>query len=170
VGPADERVIAVSLLETHYAVERFLFREARMMDENNYDAWLAMWTEDDCTYWVPCNDDGTDPTSKVSLIYAGRKQLEDRVWRLNGLHAHTQRPKSRLSRVIANVELENAGSSKITVHSTFNLCEVRKNETAFWVGRNKHVLVRDGDGFRIKSKKVVLVNNDIALPNLTFII
>lgn len=159
---------STSALELQYAVERFLFREARLMDENDYDAWLTLWTPE-CTYWVPSNDDGVDPRSKVSLVYANRKQLEDRVWRLNGLHAHTQRPKSRLARVVSNVEVE-PGEEEIVVHSTFSLCEVRKDETHFWVGRNEHVLVPDGAGFLIKSKKVVLVNNDVAVPNLTFII
>ena len=41
--------------------------------------------------------DSIAESPKVSLIYAGHKELEDRVWRLKGLHAHTQRPKSRLA-------------------------------------------------------------------------
>jgi 3-phenylpropionate/cinnamic acid dioxygenase small subunit len=170
VGPADERIMmAASALDVQHAVEQFLFREARLMDTNDYDAWLALWS-DDCTYWVPCNDDGSDPSRRVSLVFAHRKQLEDRVWRLNGLHAHTQRPQSRLARVISNVEVEHAEDPEITVHSAFSLCEVRKDEMHFWVGRNTHVLERTDDGFSIKSKKVVLVNNDTAIPNLTFII
>lgn len=162
-------MIATSSLDLQHAVEQFLFREARLMDTNDYDAWLKLWA-DECTYWVPCNDQGTDPSAKVSLIYAGRLQLEDRVWRLNGLHAHTQRPKSRLQRVVSNVELERVDDSEIVVHSAFTLCEVRKGESNLWFGRNTYVLLRAGDGFVIKSKKVVLVNDDVPMPNLTFII
>lgn len=162
-------MMTASALDLQYAVEQFLFREARLMDTNHYGEWLALWAAD-CTYWVPCNDDGTDPSKKVSLVFAHRKQLEDRVWRLNGLHAHTQRPQSRLARVISNVELEDVGDSEITVHSAFSLCEVRKDETHFWVGRTTHVLLRSDDGFSIRSKKVMLVNNDTPIPNLTFII
>lgn len=156
-------------LDSHHAVEQFLFREARLMDTNQYDEWLKLWAAD-CTYWVPCNDDGTDPSKKVSLIFAHRKQLEDRVWRLNGLHAHTQRPQSRLTRVISNVELEDPGAEELTVHAAFSLFEVRKNEMIFWAGRTTHVLLRTDDGFAIRRKKVMLVNNDTAIPNLTFII
>ena len=162
-------MIATSTLDVQYAVEQFLYREARLMDTNRYDDWLKLWAAE-CTYWVPCNDDGTDPSRNISLIFAHRKQLEDRVWRLNGLHAHTQRPQSRLARVVSNVELENAATDEITVHSAFSVCEVRKEETHSWVGHNTHVLLRTDDGFSIKSKKVMLVNNDTAIPNLTFII
>ena len=33
-------------------VEQFLYREARLADEHDYDAWEALWT-DDAVYWVP---------------------------------------------------------------------------------------------------------------------
>jgi 3-phenylpropionate/cinnamic acid dioxygenase small subunit len=33
-------------------VERFLYREARLMDENRYTEWLGLWA-DDAHYWVP---------------------------------------------------------------------------------------------------------------------
>lgn len=36
-------------------VEAFLYREARYADENDYDAWEALWT-DDAIYWVPAAD------------------------------------------------------------------------------------------------------------------
>jgi benzoate/toluate 1,2-dioxygenase subunit beta len=170
MGAPDERIVTTAnTADLQHAVEQFLFREARLMDSNDYDTWLTMWAPE-CTYWVPSNDEGVEPSAKVSLIYAGRRQLEDRVWRLNGLHAHTQRPKSRLTRVLSNIEVERSGASDVTVYSAFVLCEVRKGETNFWVGRNVHVLEQTDDGFRIKSKKVILVNNDIAVPNLTFII
>lgn len=158
-----------SLAELQFAVEQFLFREARLMDSNDYKGWLDLWA-DECTYWLPSNDDDADPHEHIALIYEGHKQLEDRVWRLSGLHAHAQRPKSRLARVVSNVEVHTDGGDEVTVYSTFMLCEVRKNETRFWAGRNRHLLVRDGDGFRIKLKKVMLTNIDTVIPNLTFII
>ncbi len=170
MGAFDERVMTTAgAVELQLAVEQFLFREARLMDSNDYKGWLALWAAE-CTYWLPSNDDDADPNEHIALIYEGHKQLEDRVWRLSGLHAHAQRPKSRLARVVSNVEVHSGGGDEITVYSTFVLCEIRKNETRFWAGRNRYVLVRDGDGFLIKSKKVMLANNDTVIPNLTFII
>jgi len=156
-------------IDVQRAVEQFLFREARLMDANDYENWLNLWAAE-CSYWVPCNDDDADPRENIALIYNGRKQLEDRVWRLRGLHAHAQRPKSRLTRVVSNIEIEGDAGAEIVVHSTFVLCEVRKNETRFWAGRNLHVLLRSDGGFSIKAKKVMLANNDAIVPNLTFIV
>ena len=35
-----------------YAVEQFLYREARLADEQRLEDWLALWDED-ALYWVP---------------------------------------------------------------------------------------------------------------------
>jgi 3-phenylpropionate/cinnamic acid dioxygenase small subunit len=151
------------------AVEQFLFREARLMDTNDDKSWLQLWA-DEGTYWIPCNADDADPHHNVAIVYENRAQIEDRVWRLSGLHAHAQRPKSRLARVVSNIEVEPGPDGTVIAHSAFVLCEVRKNETRFWAGRNQHVLERDGDDFRITLKKVMLANNDTVMSNLTFII
>lgn len=149
-------------------VEQFLYREARLMDANDYAGWLKLWA-DESTYWLPVNDDESNPHAHISLIYDNRQQLENRVWRLSGLHAHAQRPKSRLTRVVSNVEIEPDSGAEVIVHSAFVLCEVRKDTTHFWVGRNLHVL-EHGHGFSIKMKKVMLANNDTIMPNVTFIV
>jgi 3-phenylpropionate/cinnamic acid dioxygenase small subunit len=168
VGALDERVMTATDIDLQRAVEQFLFREARVIDANDYKTWMKMWA-DECMYWVPSNDDDSDPQKKVALIYDDRKQIEDRVWRLSGMHAHAQRPKSRLSRVISNIEVEQKGD-EIVANSVFMLCEIRKNETRFWAGRNLHVLEQTEDGFVMKLKKVMLTNNDTVVSNLTFII
>ena len=33
-------------------VEQFLYQEARLLDTQQYEAWLELFT-DDATYWVP---------------------------------------------------------------------------------------------------------------------
>jgi len=156
-------------MDIQRAAEQFLFREARLMDANDYEGWLQLWAEE-CTFWLPCNDDDADPRTHVALLYDRRTQLEDRVWRLKGLHAHAQRPKSRLVRVVSNIEVQPAEGREVVVHAAFTLTEVRKNETHYWSGRTTHVLERTDAGFLIRSKKVMLVNNDTAIGNLTFLI
>lgn len=86
-------------------IENFLYREARLMDENAYDEWFALWT-DDALYWVPANEDDIDPQRHVSIIYEDKMRLEDRIARLKSGAAYAQDPKSRMRRVIANIEIE----------------------------------------------------------------
>src|SRR5581483_7317320 len=90
--------------ELRRAVEEFLYLEAELMDSHQYDRWMELWDEE-ALYWVPCNADQIDPERQVSLIYEHREQIEDRLFRLKGRHAHAQRPKSRLMRVVSNIRI-----------------------------------------------------------------
>src|SRR5258708_14697214 len=60
-------------------------REAMYLDEQRWDDWLALYT-DDCEYWMPAwKADGTpttDPQARLSPISsANRAGLEDRTGR-----------------------------------------------------------------------------------------
>src|ERR1700692_842046 len=150
-------------------IENFLYREARLMDEHAYDEWLALWT-DDALYWVPCNEDDFDPERHVSIVYENRTRLEDRITRLKSGAAYAQDPKSRLSRVVSNVEIEDGDNSEKIVHSTFNVTALRRGRIDVFAGRAIHKLRPDGDSYKIAYKKVLLINNDQVINNLTFLI
>jgi benzoate/toluate 1,2-dioxygenase subunit beta len=150
-------------------VESFLYREARLMDQHAYDEWFALWT-DDALYWIPCNDDDMDPERHVSIVYENKNGLEDRITRLKSGAAYAQDPKSRLSRVVANVEVEEGPEGEVIVHSTFNVTALRRRRMDTFAGRAIHKLRPDGDSFKIAWKKVLLVNNDAVINNLTFLL
>jgi 3-phenylpropionate/cinnamic acid dioxygenase small subunit len=151
-------------------VEMFLFREAELADTHRYAEWLKLWTKD-LLYWVPCNADELDPKRKISLIYDDRDKLEERLYRLGTKHAHSQQPKSRLVRTVSNILLEDYDAARGgTVISRFVCGEARGEEQTVWMGRTRHTLVREEGRLMLKEKKVFLLNNDMRMGNLTFII
>jgi 3-phenylpropionate/cinnamic acid dioxygenase small subunit len=150
------------------AVERFLFHEARLMDDHQYDEWLALWSLDDAVYWIPANADDIDPTQNVSIVYDRRGQLRNRIQRFKETLWLKERA-PRLKRVVANVVIEAEQGSEISVSSNFILTELHRGAQTIWAGSTIHVLMAVGDGFRIKSKKIVLLNNNEPLPNMLFL-
>jgi 3-phenylpropionate/cinnamic acid dioxygenase small subunit len=150
-------------------VENFLYREARLMDQHAYDEWFALWT-DDALYWVPCNEDDIDPERHVSIVYENKRGLEDRITRLKSGAAYAQDPKSRLSRVVSNVEIEESNGAEVIVHSTFNVTALRRRRMDTFAGRAIHKLRPVGDSLKLAYKKVLLINNDVVINNLTFLI
>ena len=155
-------------LELQRAVEQFLYLEASCMDEHRYDEWLALCAEE-VLYWIPCNDDDIDPKRNVSIIYDRRPQIEDRVFRLKGRHAFAQQPRTRLLRVVSNVVITGATADTVTATSHFTLGDLRPAQEVHWYGKNRHVLNRAGNNFRIREKKVLLLNNDYPMGNMTFL-
>lgn len=152
-------------------VELFLFREAQLADDHNYKDWFALWTEQ-LLYWVPCNTDEFAVGRKIALINDNRAELDERIYRLGTKFAHAQSPKSRLTRLIGNVVLEQWDADRGgKVASTLVLTEVRNNRQQTFAGRQVHVLQRQEDGqLKMREKHVFLVNNDVPMPNLTFVI
>jgi 3-phenylpropionate/cinnamic acid dioxygenase small subunit len=156
-GPADAEI------------ERFLAREARLMDEGRYEEWLSLWT-DDGLYWVPCNHDDTDPMREVSLIYDDRQRLGERVDRLKSGSVLAQDPKPRMRRVVSNIEIAARDGAETVVQSNFILGIARASGQQFWMGRSIHRLRGSGEALRMAHKKVLLINSDSEMPLLQFLI
>ena len=140
--------------------EQFLLLEARLLDEARFDDWLALFTPD-AWYWVPSQPDQPDPHETVSLIYDDRRLLETRVRRLASPRMYSQEPRSRTSRVVTNVTIEDATDPVATlVRSKFVLIEFRRNEQRLFGGTSFHRLKTIDGNIKIAWKRVDLVNCD----------
>jgi benzoate/toluate 1,2-dioxygenase subunit beta len=150
------------------AVERFLYHEARLMDAHKFDEWLALWALEDATYWIPTSAEDSDPMRTVSIVYDRRGQLRNRIQRLKDtLWLKEQAP--RLKRLISNIESEQQSSTEVTVTANFILAELHRHSQYIWAGSTTHRLIADGAGFKIKYKKVALLNSNEPLPNMLFL-
>ena len=151
-------------------VEAFLYREARLADENRYDEWTALWTED-ALYWVPSNLDDYDPREHISIIYDDRERLQDRVDRLKSGAAWSQEPRSRVRRVVSNIEIEAPDANgEITASSNFVLGDLRRSLQTVYFARQMHRLRPTPQGLRLVYKKVMLLNSNEPIHNLSFIV
>lgn len=154
-------------------IEQFLFREARLADEGHYDAWEALWT-DDGVYWIPANGDDIDPTTQMSIVFDNRSRIALRVRQLQHERRHAQNPRSRLRRIVGNVEIldagpEESGPQDVAVGANFLIYESRDRGTVIWGGRAEYRLRRVAGQWRMARKKVMLVDNDRPLFTLAFL-
>ncbi len=151
-------------------VEAFLYMEARLADENRYDDWAALWTED-ALYWLPANIDDYDPNFHISIIYDDRSRIQDRIDRLKSGGAWAQEPRSRMRRIVSNVELvPQAPGGDIEVESNFVLGELRRGLQTAYFARQVHRLRRVDGVLRMAYKKVMLINNNEPIHNLSFLV
>jgi 3-phenylpropionate/cinnamic acid dioxygenase small subunit len=150
-------------------VAKFLYLEARLMDEHRYEEWLSLWA-DDGVYWVPNRHEDTDPTRQVSIIYDNRTKIGDRVARLLSGTVLPQDPPPRNRRIVSNIEIEQDTGSDVTVASNFLLVQARGSQQFIWCGRTIHKLRREGGALKLAHKKVLLVNSEQEMPVLQFLI
>lgn len=157
--------IAAVPLDVHRC-EQFLMHEARLLDEGKFDHWLALFTADGW-YWVPSEPGQDNPHDTVSLIYDDRRLLETRVRRLSSPRMYSQEPRSRTSRIVTNVSIEEAEAATTTVRSKFLMVEYRRDTQRLFAGTAWHRLVQIDGTIRIASKRVDLVNCDAAMDGIT---
>jgi benzoate/toluate 1,2-dioxygenase beta subunit len=146
--------------------EQFLIHEARLLDEARFDDWLALFTAD-AWYWVPSEPGQQSPLDTVSLIYDDRRLLETRIRRLASPRMYSQEPRSRTSRMIGNVTIEQIEEAATIVRSKFMMIEFRRDAQRLFGGTQLHRLVGGGDTMQIAWKRVDLVNCDMPLDGIT---
>ena len=150
--------------------EQFLYREARLADSHDYDAWEALWT-DDAVYWVPAGGDSDrNPTTQVSVLFDNRSRIGTRIRQLKSGERHSQDPTSSICRLISNVELLGEHDGDTVVGATGMVVESRERGTTYWVGRFEYRLRKVADDVRMSYKKVTLVDREQPLNTLSFLI
>ena len=154
-------------LETLRRIEEFLYLEASYLDRPNLDAWIDLYTEDG-TYWMPAIEDQEDPLNHVSLFYDDRVMMEIR--RRNFVHprAASKDYKVRASHLISNIRIIgfDQGTGDCTVTSNFHCASFYQDKQTLYAGTYRHELVAAGDGFRIRHKRVNLINCDAVLGTI----
>jgi benzoate/toluate 1,2-dioxygenase beta subunit len=149
-------------------VEQFIYREARLADENRYDEWEALWT-DDAVYWVPYGSDDSDPEKQMSVIYDNRSRIGTRIKQFQTGKRHAATPLPRVRRIVSNIEIDGEERDEVRAGANFVAYESRERGMTVWAGRTEYLLRRTPE-LRMAAKHVFLVNNDRPLDTLAFLI
>jgi benzoate/toluate 1,2-dioxygenase beta subunit len=164
---------------TRQAAEDFLYREARLLDTGQLEAWLGLFATDGI-YWIPINAQG-DPEREPSVIYDDTSQRQKRVFQLLQGSRYAQLPPSRTVHMISNVEVEDGPTAaEVTLYCNVIVYELRPGDHQALqvglgrlraiVGRCEYRLRSEPERWAIALKKVVLIDRDLPLHNLTFIL
>lgn len=145
----------------------FVYAEARMLDEQRFEDWLALFT-DDGHYWMPLAPGQQDARLHASLLYEDKLLLRVRVERLAGARTFSQQPRSRCHHLLQQptVEQFDADAGRYTVRCAFHYVETRLDAQTLFVGWATHDLVTVDGALRIRQKRVDLVNCDAAFGNI----
>ncbi|BDH45287.1 benzoate 1,2-dioxygenase small subunit [Salmonella enterica subsp. enterica serovar Choleraesuis] len=149
--------------DLHFAISQFLYREARLLDDRQWDDWLNCY-HPQVVYWMPCwRDDDTlttDPQRELSLIYyASRDGLEDRIYRIKTERSAASTPEPRTTHQITNIELLGEEQGQIRVRYNWCTLSQRYNQSASYFGHSECLLQPLGDSFQIM-RKTIQLNND----------
>ena len=156
--------------------EEFLYREARLLDELRLEEWLALFTKDG-VYWIPLDDAKPRDTS-LSIVCDPPLRREERVHHLLHTRFPSQSPRSRIVHMVGNVEVGGVTDGDTVLRSNQVIYEIRAGdfrqtglgELRTLVAAVEHVLRPEDGALKIALKKIKLIDRDMPVGNLTFII
>ncbi|MBT2538692.1 benzoate 1,2-dioxygenase small subunit [Arthrobacter sp. ISL-69] len=153
----------IATLET---VRAFLYREARLLDERQFDDWLRCY-HPDSEFWMPAWDVDDrlteDPQNEISLIYYdNRGGIEDRVFRIKtDRSSATSLPEPRTGHNITDIEIVEHDGDQVKVRFNWFTLYFRYNTTDTYFGTSFYTIDLAGGEPVIMKKKVVLKNDYI---------
>ena len=158
IAPPD--IIAADLVA-------FVQHEARLIDEQRFEDWLALFTED-ARYWMPLDPAQTDYKLHQSLYIEDPVLLRLRVERLKGAKTYSQKPKSRCHHLLQTPLVEQAdhAAGRFQTWTPFHYVETRLDEQTLYAGWATHTLVLVDGALRIQLKRIDLVNPDSAFGSI----
>jgi 3-phenylpropionate/cinnamic acid dioxygenase small subunit len=169
-------------------VERFLYREARLLDERRFHEWLDLFA-DDVRYWMPVrsnrypkaskaiaildpdryDEDGLAKDGELAIFDETKETLARRVARLDTGMAWAEDPPSRTRHLIANIEVE-AGETESDVMAYSNFIVYRnrgETEESSYVGGRQDVLRKVNGTWKIAGRKIILDQSVILAKNVS---
>src|SRR5581483_9417609 len=149
--------------------EQFLYQEARLLDTQRYEEWLALFT-DDATYWVPLEQGQKDPYESSSIIHDDRTLLELRVKQIRHPRAHARQPVARTVHQVGNVVQLGQANGELEIASTLTVVEFRNEKQRIYGALVEHRLRPQGNAFRIARKRVDLVNSEGELDGIAILL
>ena len=175
-----ESTIAHLLLKEE--VSEFLYAEAELLDDRNFEEWLDLLT-DDIRYWMPMrrnvksnemDREFTREGQDINWFDEGKETLDRRVRQiLTGVH-WAEEPLSRIRHLLTNVQLLSATPSasdptEVSLRCRFLVYRNRvETETDFLIGKREDTLRKVDGSWKIAERKITLDQNVLLAKNLTF--
>lgn len=149
------------------ALTAFVYHEVRLIDEQRFDEWLALFAEDG-RYWMPLEYGQTDRRLTASLMDEDLFLLRLRVERLQGNRTYSQKPRSRCHHVLQQPQIDrrDPAANCYMTWTPMHYVEVRLDRQDFYAAWATHHLTMIDGMLRIKLKRVDLVNCDAAFGSI----
>lgn len=157
----------------HLAAQRWIVDEAHLLDQQRYEEWLDLLTED-VHYYMPVKvttalGAGFDTATEMAHYDENKYSLSRRVARFATEHAWTEDPPSRLRHYVTNVRtVATDTDDEIIVDSAELLFRSRgdMNEPSIISAGREDLLRRTADGWRLARRHIAVDESVLRTQNL----
>ncbi|MEM8500794.1 MAG: aromatic-ring-hydroxylating dioxygenase subunit beta [Pseudomonadota bacterium] len=175
-----------SRIELQYRIEQFYYREAQLLDDRQFQQWLALLDEHiqyvmpsrfnvqvdnrmrdqeamlDISRELEGQDSAGSPLREENILH-----LSMRVQRAYKINSWAENPPARTRRLVSNVRIGKNQSGSASVVSNFILYFARPGSANFtYSGERRDLLTESDDSFKITKRTVLMDYSDIEYPTM----
>ena len=146
----------------------FIDYEADLLDRLAYIEWLALWAQNG-RYILPIERQAMDDENQLNHIYDDASMRRQRVERLLSGRAPSASPIMRTVRTVGRMRLLETDASALVVSSALFIVSFKRQVQTLIAADVTHRLIRGADGLKIGEKRVLLINSDEPLAEMSFL-
>jgi benzoate/toluate 1,2-dioxygenase beta subunit len=150
--------------EARDGIRELIRRETACLNDGDLDAWMALFT-DDGYYWMPLEVEQQSPDEHDSLIYDNKPLMEIRRNNLGHPLSPSMDFPVRSVRILSELDISAAPQGDCVVRTSVIAMINHKRQDVYGAQLTYRVC-EDGDGWRIRSKRVDLINADSPLDTI----
>lgn len=153
---------------------QFLYREAELLDDNDYEGWLQQCLSESLDYRIPVRTTRERASSTSEFSPAAFHQKDNhgsmrmRVNRLLTEHAFAEDPASRTRRIVTNIRVSELAPDQADVRSYLTVYRSQGLTTHYdlIVGGRHDILHRQDGQWRLQRRLILLNHTILPTPNL----
>jgi 3-phenylpropionate/cinnamic acid dioxygenase small subunit len=146
----------------------FVWAECEMLDAQNYDPWLQLWTAEG-RYVVPVDREVTDFADHLNIVFDDHAMRLARIKRLQSGFSMSSAPAARTVRTVSRFSASSDGE-KLRLRAAMQLVEFKYQRTRLLAGELSYSLIRRDGELRLDEKVVRLINSDDALHGIGYLL
>jgi 3-phenylpropionate/cinnamic acid dioxygenase small subunit len=139
--------------------------EAALLDDRRWHDWLELYTEDSI-FWAPAwaSDETwtTDPKRQVSLIWADRRNLAARVFRVESGDSYASMPLPLTVHLVTGIAVASSSGDAVEVRANWLVRSfLRTSGAIVRAGRYEYKLRKIAADLKILQKKILIHDDPI---------
>lgn len=147
--------------------QAFIWAEADMLDRRDYEAWLALWS-DDGFYTLPIGDT-QDFDDALNLCHDDAHMRRERITRFQQGFSISSAPPARTVRTLSRFVIEAVDGDDVRVRCAEHLIEDKFGRQRVWAADLTYTLIVTPGGFQIRHKVARLLNSDGMLNSFSYL-
>ncbi len=152
----------MSKLQLQHDVEQFLYRQAGLLDDKDWQGWIDLFAADGI-YWMPPDRSYKTWDGQPAIFAEDKNLMTVRMKRVLHPDAWSQRPLWGTNHVVGNVIVEKeSANGDVVVRSRFHMMELRRDTVRHFAGSYVHQLKKTANGYRITMQRVDMTNAQAA--------